>query len=119
MLSVAFSADGTLLAAFQHSGRVKVWAVHTQTLLTDLAVKAQTVFHGVVQFSPRGHLLAIGDGEGRIRFLDLAGGPLPADIQASDLESGEGITRGPHSTPPASRLSRGSFGDRMRLVPFP
>src|SRR5580692_10702638 len=84
VLQVAFSPDGTLLAAAYGDGYVRLWnRVTGQLVGAPLSADPEgSVFE--MAFSPDGKLLAIGDEHGYVRLWDPAtgqvvGAPLPAD----------------------------------------
>ncbi len=76
--SIAFSPDGTLLAAWYDAdgdwrtagGELRLWDVQTQEQVGEL--KTDRVI-GSIAFSPDGTLLALGGGDSTIRLWDVAG----------------------------------------------
>lgn len=72
ILSIAFSANGRLLASSGHDNRVKVWLrkengqgwIHRATFLHDALVRA-------LAFSPDSRLLATGGGDNLMRIWDV------------------------------------------------
>jgi len=76
--SVAFSPDGTLLAAGLQDGRVKLWQVSNGKLLFTLEGHAGTV-HSLA-FSPDGKILASGSDDNTVRFWTALDGTLSREI---------------------------------------
>ncbi|GAB4236662.1 MAG: NB-ARC domain-containing protein [Elainellaceae cyanobacterium] len=74
IVAVAFSPDGTLLAAAEGSGQVRLWRVaDRQPVLT---LKQSTCWMLAVQFSPDGKLLATGGSDRLVQIWDIASGKL-------------------------------------------
>jgi WD40 repeat protein len=69
IMSVAFSPDGTLLAAAEASGQVRLWNTETGTARATLNC-GHTILHALA-FSPRGETLAVADMSGRIQLCDI------------------------------------------------
>jgi eukaryotic-like serine/threonine-protein kinase len=87
--SVAFSSDGKLLVTFDNRGNIKVADWASDRALTNFTVRPpRRRGVGVVEFSPAGNRLAIGEDYGRVQLLDLRTGtvvPFPT-------QSSEGVT---------------------------
>ncbi len=85
LLNVAFSPDGTLLAAAYSNGYARLWNPATgQPVGAPLPADPGKKLLGGVAFSPDGKLLATGDEDGYVRLWDPAtrqpvGAPVPAD----------------------------------------
>ena len=62
---VAFSPDGTLLAAAPYSGEIRVWDVTTRQVVNTLSG------YGALDFSPDGSVLAAGFANGTAMLYDL------------------------------------------------
>lgn len=69
---VAFSPDGTMLAAASEADTVQIWEARTGKLIHRLA--GHELWAGSVAFSPDGSLLASGSWGGVIRIWDLRTG---------------------------------------------
>src|SRR5262249_20148776 len=85
--ALTFSPDEQRLAAFTLEA-VRVWNLSTKELKLELPVApSQTDLnsHGAVKFSPDGRLLAIGDGDGRVRLVNMATGVESAPFNASSV----------------------------------
>ena len=110
--SLAFSPDETLLASFDNQGTVAVvdWAAnHT---LTHLAVPpSRHLDAGVVDFSPDGSRLAIGEDYGRIRILNWRLGTVVAITNLAQM--GEGVAALAFS--PSAELLATGFANTIRL----
>jgi WD40 repeat protein len=106
--SLAFSPDETLLASFDNKGTVAVvdWAAnHT---LTNLFVPPpRHGYAGVVDFSPDGSRLAIGEDYGRIRILNWRMRTMVAMTNLTQM--GEGV--GALAFSPSSELLATGFGN--------
>ncbi len=106
--SVAFSPDGSLLAAVCDNSTVPVWEVNSGRLQFTLLDEPS---HEVaVTFSPDGSQIAIGGFSGEIRLFDAANGLLLTTFPASrspvwDLDF----------TPDGGRLAAANFFDMMYL----
>jgi WD40 repeat protein/DNA-binding CsgD family transcriptional regulator len=70
VLSVAFSADGTLLAAGDTEGKIHLWALTSGKKLAIL--KAHTGWVRSVAFHPDGQILASASDDRTIKLLDLS-----------------------------------------------
>ena len=68
--SVAFSQDGTILAAGSADSTVVLWDVHTREQIAVLEGHTARVW--TVSFSPDGSILAAGSQDGTIVFWDVA-----------------------------------------------
>jgi WD40 repeat protein len=66
VISVAFSADGALLASSSDDATVRLWRVSSQTQAGMLTGYPSRV--DILAFSPDGALLASGGWDGTIRF---------------------------------------------------
>ena len=68
-----FSPDGSRLASLNDQGEVAVWEVGRWAIIRRIPgpIGIINVHDGAVDFSPDGKALAIGDGEGRLRVIDL------------------------------------------------
>jgi WD40 repeat protein/serine/threonine protein kinase len=85
--ALTFSPDKQRLAAFTLEA-VRVWNVSTKELQLKLPVapsQTDLYSHGAVKFSPDGSLLAIGDGDGRIRLVNVATGVESPPFNASSV----------------------------------
>jgi WD40 repeat protein len=85
--SVAFSADGSLLAAGSDDGTVRLWNMSTGAPVGEPMSGHLGPVYGVA-FSPVGSLLASSGEDGTVRFWDPAsslevGGPLQAEPSAA------------------------------------
>ncbi len=121
-VSVAFSPDGTLLAAGGWDGTVWIW--ETRTLLQSPWGRGQDLYHfnqpfGVnsVAFSPDGNTLAFGISAIKepLRLLDISG--LTTGGEPS-MRSFEGHTDGVKSvafSPDGNVLASSSFDDTVRF----
>ena len=68
-LSVAFSPDGSTLAAGDDGGRLWRWDVRSWTALEPLPLGHESGI-GALVYQPAGHLLALGTQDGSVVFLD-------------------------------------------------
>ena len=85
---LALAPDGSGLAVIRpgaatdrEDSGIDVWDTVTQSLRTFLHDKHEI---RTMQFSPDGRVLAVGDGDGRVRLWNLASGE-PREFQAHDL----------------------------------
>jgi WD40 repeat protein/class 3 adenylate cyclase/tRNA A-37 threonylcarbamoyl transferase component Bud32 len=71
-----FSSDGSRLASLYDQGEVAVWEVGRWAIIRRIPGPQgiSNAHEGAVDFSPDGKALAIGDGEGRLRVIDLETG---------------------------------------------
>ncbi len=72
--SLAFSADGALIAAGLEDGKVALWDVNTRELLRSLSGPAKPI--SSVSFSPDGRLLAGGSTDGTANVWQVSDGAL-------------------------------------------
>jgi hypothetical protein len=70
--AIAFDGKDGCLVTAGHSGAVRVWETSTCQLLATLKEPGQAV--GAMAVSPSGKLIAIGDVEGRLEFLNRHSG---------------------------------------------
>ncbi len=63
---MSFSSDGSLLASSGDDGSVVVWDIAARTEITTINNPDSTAAVYTVAFSPRGDILATGDGDGEI-----------------------------------------------------
>lgn len=70
--SLAFDADGGLLAAGKLDGTATVWDTRTRKPLAELPSGASAVYS--VEFSPDRSLLAVGDSSGGVTLFDMPSG---------------------------------------------
>jgi WD40 repeat protein len=85
--ALAFSPNKQQLAAFTFEG-VRVWDISSKELRYDLPVapsQGDLYSHGAVKFSPDGSLLAVGDGDGSVRLVNMASGMVSASFKASTV----------------------------------
>jgi serine/threonine protein kinase/WD40 repeat protein len=98
--SVAFSADGRLLASGDAAGQVILWETASRRPIATLEVSDQPVAR--VTFSPDGRELATGDSMGRVKVWNLAArktiwehkGRNLAGVQFSPVARWIGVTSG-------------------------
>ena len=70
VLSIAFSPDGSAVAAGGPAGEVRVWDVKSKARLCDLAGTGRGI--GALVFSPDGRLLAAGDAGGSVHVIRMS-----------------------------------------------
>jgi WD40 repeat protein/predicted Ser/Thr protein kinase len=79
---LAFSPDGTALA-LTHGGALSAWSVSDRRLLFTVSVDEDSALTPAVAYSPDGHTIATGGGDGAVRFWDAASGAPAGSISAS------------------------------------
>lgn len=72
--AITVSPDGRLLASAGHDGRVAVWNLETQKVLTELRPDTRRLL--CVAFSPKGTQLATGGLDSEIKIWNVASGKL-------------------------------------------
>ena len=79
-----FSPNGSRLASLNDQGEVAVWEVGRWAIIRRIPGPKGigNVHEGALDFSPDGKALAIGDGEGRLRVIDLDTGSTSFNIIA-------------------------------------
>ena len=80
--SVAFSPDGTTLAAGTADGMIQLWDIATKTKTATLESSDYVVYE--VAFSPDGTTLAAGMGDGTVTLWDMATKTKTATLVAGD-----------------------------------
>jgi WD40 repeat protein/DNA-binding CsgD family transcriptional regulator len=106
--AMAFSPDGTLLAAGTTNGETRVWHVHDGKPL--LACERQTSWVMSVAFSPDGTLLASGGSNHTIKLWDLG-----TEQCLSTLQGHTGLVRSIIFHPDGTLLASGSDDRTIRL----
>ena len=101
--SVAFSPDGTTLAAGTADGMLQLWDVATKTKITILEDSVYVV--DAVAFSPDGTTLAAGMGAGTVTLWDVA-----TKTKAATLVAGDGAANAVAFSPDGTTLAAG-WGD--------
>ncbi len=96
--SIAFSPDGTTLAA-----GLELWDVATKTKITTLEESEYAVLS--VAFSPDGTTLAVGMGDGTVTLWDMA-----TKTKAATLVAGDGAANSVAFSPDGTTLAAG-WGD--------
>jgi WD40 repeat protein len=81
--AVAWSADGTRIAAGSPSGEVRVWSAPDGKRICVLKEKLPPVF--ALAFAPDGARLAVAGADGNVRFFDPAKGDLLTTFDAVPL----------------------------------
>jgi WD40 repeat protein len=83
-MSVAFSRDGTLLAAGFSDSQVVVWNVARRKVLVRLLSAEESALTGAVAFSPAGHMLAVGTKNGTVVLLNVDSPRVTATLRPPD-----------------------------------
>jgi len=109
-----FSRDGRRLACVSSLDEVTVWEVDQWTVVREVGgVKPSGVLEGVVDFSPDGKALVIGDYTHRLRVVDLANGNTDVSIPEAHPEGMTAVAWSPNGSIIAS--GSGSRGGPIRL----
>jgi WD40 repeat protein len=82
--AVAFSPDGTLVAAATGGETVHVWDVAKGEEV--VALKGSSGWHGSVAFAPDGRTVAAGGSDGKVRLWDARTGELLATLKGHGAE---------------------------------
>jgi WD40 repeat protein len=73
MTAVAFSPDGSILAAGDFSGVIRFWDAETRSTLGDRIVSGSSNV-ATLRFSPDGRTLASGHGNGQVQLWEMEPG---------------------------------------------
>jgi WD40 repeat protein/DNA-binding SARP family transcriptional activator len=117
--SVAFSADGRLIAASDASNdvvteatswRIAIWRTRTGAPITSALQRGTT--SNAVAFSPDGRLLAVALGDGRVLILDSSNG-----TRLRTIHPREGVNGGTNSLAfaPNGKLATGTYAGVVQL----
>jgi WD40 repeat protein/serine/threonine protein kinase len=109
-----FSRDGRRLACVSFPDKVTVWEVDQWTVVREIrGVRPSGTLKGVVDFSPDGKALVIGDYTHRLQVIDLANGNTDVSIPEAHPEGMTAVAWSPNGSIIAS--GSGSRGGPIRL----
>ncbi len=97
-----FSPDGSRLACISYSHEVLVWETERWTIVNGIRDVRLGRDAGAIDFSPDGRALVIGDADGRLQAIDLAGGNTIFDIPQAHPESISSVAWSPDGSVIAS-----------------
>jgi WD40 repeat protein/serine/threonine protein kinase len=98
-----FSPDGTRLASLSTPDELTVWDVNRRTIiLQHRGFRLRGAHIGVLDFSPDGKALVVGDADQRIRVIDLTTGSTNIDIPEAHTEGITSVAWSPNGSAIAS-----------------
>jgi WD40 repeat protein/serine/threonine protein kinase len=94
-----FSPDGTRLASLSNPDELTVWEVDRRTImLQQRGFRLRGVFIGVLDFSPDGRSLVVGDADQRLRVIDLPTGDTRIDVPEAHTEGVTSVAWSPNGS---------------------